>query len=318
MRIGQNPAKFIAEVNQPQKITVAVVAYIPFLGGYYADSLEILKLCLGSIRENSDLSYDLLVFDNGSCAETRDYLSQAQAEGEIQYLVLSEKNIGKGGAWNMIFSGAPGEYIAYADSDVYFYPGWLSAQMKVFEELPNVGMVTGMPLLNPEEYFTSSLKWAENTAGVTLERGRLLPWEDFWRHAGSLNNDEAKARQFYETHDSLQLGYNGARYYLGAGHFQFIAPKTVLQQTLPLPSQRPMGQVRSLDEKINELGYLRLSTLEWWVQHLGNRLTGWQPQQETVGKPAGAPIRSTIWQWKPVRSLLTRVYTKTFELLYKS
>jgi hypothetical protein len=318
VRVGQNPAKFVDKVTQPQRITVAIVTYIPFLGGYYAESLDILKLCLGSVWENSDMPFDLLIFDNGSCQEVRDYLIQAQTEGKIQYLLLSKENIGKGGAWNVIFSGAPGEYIAYADSDVYFYPGWLTALMGIFEVLPDTGMVTGMPLLNPEQFFTSSIRWAENTPGVSLERGRLLPWEDYWRHAGSLSNEEEKARVFYETHDSVQMIHSGARYYLGAGHFQFIAPKTVLQQTLPLPTERPMGQVRSLDEKINALGYLRLSTPQWWVQHLGNQLAGWQPQQTTKIKPAAATTRRTFWQWKPVRGLLTRIYTKTFELLYKS
>lgn len=318
MRIGQNPAKSMDEVAQPQRITVAILSHIPFLGGYYENSLEVLKVCLGSIWENSDLPYDLLVFDNGSCSEVRDYLTQTQAEGKIQFLLLSKENIGKGGAWNVIFSGAPGEYIAYADSDVYFYPGWLSALMKVFEDLPNVGMITGMPLLNPEQFFSSSKRWAENTPGVTLERGRLLPWEDYWRHAGSLTGGEDKAREFFETHDSMQITYQGTRYYLGAGHFQFIAPKTVLQQTLPLPAKRPMGQVRVLDEKINALDYLRLSTPQWWVQHLGNQLTGWQPEQSTPTGPAAAPTRSTLWQWKPMRNLLTRIYAKTFELLYKS
>jgi len=44
---------------------------------------------------------------------------------EIQYLVLSDKNLGKGGAWNQIFGGAPGEIIVYSDSDVLsILDGW--------------------------------------------------------------------------------------------------------------------------------------------------------------------------------------------------
>ena len=37
MRIGQNPAKFVKTVAQPERITVAVLNYIPLLSGYYAD-----------------------------------------------------------------------------------------------------------------------------------------------------------------------------------------------------------------------------------------------------------------------------------------
>jgi len=158
MRLGQNPAKAIDHVAKPARVTVAVVSYIPFLGGYYSQSLDVLKACLESIWSNTDQPYDLLVFDNASCAEVRTYLAAQQQEGRIQFLLLSEKNIGKGGAWNFIFAGAPGEIIAYADSDIYFLPGWLPAQLKVLETFPNPGMITGMPMWSPAEYSTSTVR----------------------------------------------------------------------------------------------------------------------------------------------------------------
>jgi hypothetical protein len=43
MRIGQNPAKFIGKVAQPERITVAVLNYIPFQAGFYAELLDVLK-----------------------------------------------------------------------------------------------------------------------------------------------------------------------------------------------------------------------------------------------------------------------------------
>ncbi|HLA96893.1 MAG TPA: glycosyltransferase family A protein, partial [Anaerolineales bacterium] len=160
--MGQNPAKFIETVSQPEQVTVAVLTYIPFLGGYYTQSLEVLKTCLNSIWQNTPDPYDLLVFDNASCPEVRQYLQDAHQAGKIQYLMLSNRNIGKSGAWNLIFGAAPGEYIAYADSDIYFYPGWLSAHLKVFEEFPNAGMVTGIPMCSSAEFSSSTIQWAEN------------------------------------------------------------------------------------------------------------------------------------------------------------
>ena len=151
MRVGQNPAKSVDYVAQPEKVTIAVLNYIPTLGGYYAQSLDVLKTCLSSIWENTDIPYDLLVFDNASCQDVRNYLRDIQGQGKIQYLVLSEKNIGKAGAWNFIFGSAPGEFIAYADSDVYHYPGWLEPQIALLEKIPKIGMVTGMPMWTPAE-----------------------------------------------------------------------------------------------------------------------------------------------------------------------
>jgi len=123
MRVGQNPAKSIESVPQPQRITVAVVSYIPFLSGFYAQSLEVLKACLNSLWDTTGQAYDLMVFDNASSPEVQEYLVDAQRQGLIQYLVFSDKNVGKGGAWNFIFQAAPGEIIAYSDSDVRFAPG---------------------------------------------------------------------------------------------------------------------------------------------------------------------------------------------------
>ena len=322
MRVGQNPAKSIEQVSQPAAISAAVVVYIPFLSGYYRDSLEVLKLCLGSLRQNADLPLDLMVFDNASCDEVRSYLIQEQKEGNIQYLVLSEKNVGKAGGWNHLFGAAPGEFIAYADSDVYFYPGWLSPKVEALNSLPQAGMITGMPMLTPEEFSTSTVAWAEKQPEIELERGRFFPWEDFWRHAGSLVSEEDKARQFYDENNCLRLTWGGNKYYIGASHFQFVARKKVLQEMLPIPSKRPMGQVRLLDVAINEHGYLRLCTDHWYVQHMGNTLpddtffAGKPPSATHGGRPHHS--RKGIWQLKPIRRLLQKLYEWSFSILYRN
>jgi glycosyltransferase involved in cell wall biosynthesis len=328
MRLGQNPAKSIDHLAQPQKITVSVVTYIPFLSGYYTESLDVLQECLNSIWNNTDLPYDLLVFDNASCSEVRSFLTGAHEQGRIQYLVLADKNIGKGGAWNFIFGAAPGEIIAYADSDIYFFPGWLSALVNVLEAFPNAGMVTGVPLWSPEEYSTSTVQWASENPEARLERGQLLSWEDYWRHSRSLGTEEEKARAHFVSRQDICLFYQGQKYYVGAGHFQFIGRRSVLQSVLPIPSQRPMGQVRRLDSALNAKGYLRLSTPEWWAQHLGNTL---QSVDQPISKSSSStiaqksPARSNqLWAWKrrllrnSGRRFLLWVYDKTFNILYRS
>lgn len=312
MRVGQNPAKSLDGIAQPAPVTVAVVTYIPFLEGYYAEALDVLKACLGSIWENTQQSYDLLVFDNASCGEVRGYLEEEHRQKHIQYLVLSDRNIGKGGAWNFIFNAAPGEYIAYADSDVYFYPGWLEAQLSVFDRFPNVGMVTGAPLRIPKEFSTSTVAWAEQQPDIELQRGRLLPWEDYWQHAHSLGIEtEREGRELYDRNQDTVLVHRGERFYVGASHFQFVARKQVLQRMLPLPADRPMGQMRALDGAVNDSGYLRLSTEGWWVRHMGNTLS------KTGTAAEGKRDRRTFWQWKPVRKALLWIYSRVFNILYR-
>src|SRR4029453_16771591 len=157
MRKGQNPAKFVKDVARPERITVALLNYIPFLSGFYAETLDVLKACMESLRTDAGLPFALLVFGNGSCEEARVFLVSEKEEGRIQYLILSEKNMGKGGAWNVILAGAPGEIIAYTDADVLFSPNWLSRSIEILETFPKVGMVTARPFRTPPEFYEGTL-----------------------------------------------------------------------------------------------------------------------------------------------------------------
>ena len=274
MRVGQNPAKSIDHVVIPKEITVATATYIPHLKGYYAESLEVLKTCLESLWENTSLPYDLLVFDNDSCTEVQEFLLDAKEKGLIQYLLLSDKNVGKGGAWNFIFQGSQGEIIAYSDSDVLFYPGWLEHSMEILDTFPNVGMVTARPLRSPEEYYSKTLEWAQTQPDVTMENGRFIPWDIFREHILSLGISEVQAREWFDSKSEWRLTFKGVSAFVSAAHFQFVTQKSAIQQFLPLEMDRPMGQVRSLDQMINQAGYLRLATCEPYVKHLGNRIEG--------------------------------------------
>ena len=54
MHIRQNPAKSIDSVAKPARVTVAIVNNIPFLGGHYVHSLDVLKTCLESLWQNKE------------------------------------------------------------------------------------------------------------------------------------------------------------------------------------------------------------------------------------------------------------------------
>lgn len=271
MRIGQNPVKVVRpQLSKPEDVTIVVVNFIPYLGGYFERALEVLQLCLGSIWDNTELPYDLMVFDNASCPEVRSYLLELASQNQIQYLILSDKNVGIPGAWNFAFQAAPGKYIAYSDNDIYFHPGWLREHLRVIETYPNVGMVTGIPLRSPLKYSTSTLEWAERTPEVTITWGVLQEWEIYWTHARSTGWEEERAREAYPQGEDIRFEYQGVATYLGAGHFQFVAKGEKLKSLLPLPIEIAMGNERYLDQKINDMNLLRLSLTKMYVQHLGN------------------------------------------------
>lgn len=317
MRIGQNPAKYVKEVAKPARITVAVLNYIPFLSGFYADALEVLKVCLDSIRESADLPFDLLVFDNGSCEEARQYLLDEHQAGRIQFLFLSEKNLGKGGAWNILLAGAPGEIIAYTDSDAYFYKGWLSRSLEILETFPNVGMVTARPFRTREEYYSRTVAWGQAAPKVAIEQGALIPFEVFREFDLSLGQSEEEIQQHYQTSQDYCLTYQGVRAMAGASHWQFMAYKSTLQPFLPFSMDRPMGQVKQLDQRMNEAGLLRLMVTDPLAMNMSNTLRN---APGRAARPAAQTSRrgpaTALLDLPPIRRALLGFYDAIFRWYY--
>lgn len=316
MRAGQNPAKFIeSQASQAERITVAILTHIPYLHGYYEEALDVLNASLESLNAHTELPYDLLVFDNASGVETREYLQQRYDARQIDYLILSKENLGKGKAWDFIFSAAPGEIIAYADHDVAYKPGWLGSAINLLETFPNVGMVTCRPMRTYSEGYTASLTWAEREPEVKLEEGTFIDWDTFREHDLGLGQEEEDVRARYEDTTDLLVHYHGSQAMLGAAHWQFVAYAKILQSFLPLGIDRPLGDDRKLDDALNQAGYLRLMTTEPLVRHLGNTL----PEDLMDDAEAFVPepvVRTRflrrMLEWSPIRRVLLGIYNRIF------
>ena len=310
-RKGSNPFKSVNNVAKPARITVAVLNFIPDLNGFYSKMDEVLKACLNSIYKTElDEDFDILVFDNGSCDEIKQYLLKEQADGRIQYLIFSEKNLGKGGAWNIIFDGAPGEIIAYTDNDCLFMPNWLSKSVKILETFPNAGMVTARPFRTNADLYTSTLKWAEDN-NITHESGDLIPFDVFREFDLSLGQSEEEIKKHYEETTDHRLTYNGVSAMVGASHWQFTAYKERLQEFLPFRMDRPMGQVRQLDTRINEKGYLRLMTETPCAMNMSNTLDNAVQVAEK-----GSERKGGIAEIPVVKKILLGLYNRIFHLYY--
>lgn len=316
MRKGQNPAKFVKDVARPERVTVALLNYIPFLSGFYAETLDVLKVSLESMRKDAGLPFDLMIFDNGSCEEVREYLVNEKEAGRIQYLILSEKNMGKGGAWNVMLAGAPGEIIAYTDADVLFSPNWLSRSVELLETFPNVGMVTARPYRTSPELYSSTLEWAKKSA--TLDEGQFIPWKTFLEFNLSLGQTEEENVKVYAETSDWRIQYKGLTALAGASHWQFTAYKSTLQQFLPFDMDKPMGQVRQLDKRMNDAGLLRLMVSDPLAMNMSNTLgylRGELGKERAVAKKKTG-IGKRLLELAPIKKILLAIYNKIFSWYY--
>ncbi|MBS4022831.1 MAG: glycosyltransferase family 2 protein [Dethiobacter sp.] len=113
------------------KITPAVSIIIPVY-----NNLKYTKFCLKSIWQNTSGDYEIIVVNNGSSDETKDYLkhfSQIRA-------IHNQENLGFARAVNQGLSAARGDYIIILNNDCIVTAEWTQRLLRVAKN-KNVGIV---------------------------------------------------------------------------------------------------------------------------------------------------------------------------------
>ena len=317
-------------MKRPSPVAIVMLVYIPFETGYFRESLDVLKLSLRSLYKNTDPPYDLLIFDNGSNNAVVNFLRAEQQAGRIQYLVLSETNVGKMAALNFMFGAAPGEYIAYSDSDIFFFPGWLDAHLKIAEAFPQVGLVNGLPARHLTSWATeSTLSIAEKNSDIQIERGHLIPSEITVNLCEGVGRSLEEYTRENENGEDIRLTCRGVQAYVGAHHFQFVTRKCVLQELVPFRVTAPLihRDDREFDTALDKAGYMRLTTTSQYTHHLGNVLTPkWRQiaeeyEVETRHGDSGSAVvnerlKRRISENRVVKRGLLKLYGSIFNLYY--
>ena len=232
-RIGMNPARGHRTDYVPARVTVAVLTHLPETAGYFTERFDVTRLCLESIIANTTRPFDLMVFDNGSCPMLVDYLQNLRDRGLINYLILSDKNIGKIGALSILFRAAPGEIIAYSDDDIFFMPGWLEKHLEIMDCYPKVGMITGFYIRSRVASALNATMAFSQHPGVQVARGEFIPreWENEYIH--NSNRTWERYQEEIAGLEDITLLYNGVEAFVSAHHFQFAAPREVMLRAMP-------------------------------------------------------------------------------------
>lgn len=275
-RIGTNPSRKQKLGFEPPKVTVAVLVYAPHEAGYFEHRLAVTRLTIESILANTDRPFELLVFDNGSNAEMVGFLQGLYAEGKIDTLILSSKNIGKLNALWRIAQAAQGAVIAYTDDDVYHLKGWLPEHLRVLETFPNVGAVTGFYIKQRVAMSSAkTLEWVDAGHAETVEKGQLIPrkWEEEYM------DNSGRSEERYQSEIAglvdVVITYRGVKAWVSAHHFQVMMPKKVMVEVLAEMledgwSDLLMGRMVEMDDRMDAKGCLRLTTYPQTMRLLGN------------------------------------------------
>lgn len=111
------------------------------------NSVEYTKLCIASMVKNGTPLNRLVVVDNGSSDETRDYLSTLPLGGKI----FNHQNLGCGVAWNQGALALQSEWSIIMNNDVLVSANWIENLIQTAES-QNLKVISPALIEGPLDY----------------------------------------------------------------------------------------------------------------------------------------------------------------------
>ncbi|MBW2073128.1 MAG: glycosyltransferase family 2 protein [Deltaproteobacteria bacterium] len=113
------------------------------------NALELTKLCVDSILENTSYPYELIFVDNASSDGTVEYLEKdvrcRMSDARLK-IIKNKKNLGFAAGCNQGILASKGDYIVLLNSDTIVPKGWLKGLVEVADRDETIGIVG--PLTN--------------------------------------------------------------------------------------------------------------------------------------------------------------------------
>jgi GT2 family glycosyltransferase len=100
------------------------------------NQLELTQRCVESLRQHTDVAYELILVDNGSDEETRRYVAQA-----ADTAILNDVNRGFSAGFNQGLAAARGRMVAFLNNDIRVPERWASRLAATLETSPRAGVV---------------------------------------------------------------------------------------------------------------------------------------------------------------------------------
>jgi len=119
----QNISKHLRSIKTDQRFSIVIPSW---------NNLEYLKLCVRSIKENSQHHHQIIIILNEAIDGSLEWV---QSQPELDY-VHAKENIGICYGLNITRSMILADYILYANDDMYLLPNW---DAELWNEIENIG-----------------------------------------------------------------------------------------------------------------------------------------------------------------------------------
>jgi GT2 family glycosyltransferase len=173
------------------------------------NGLEWLPACLESLAVQSEPPGEVIVVDNASTDDSREYLAAAHAS--VRVLPLAE-NTGFAFASNRGIEAARGEFVALVNTDVVLAPDWLARMRRALEGDPAAAAVACkmVSLTDPAELYDAGDILRRD--GACEQRGRFCRDDGSYDEPGEVFGACAGAA-LYRRHAVLAVGGLDERYF---------------------------------------------------------------------------------------------------------
>ncbi|RLE45795.1 MAG: glycosyl transferase family 1, partial [Candidatus Methanomethylicota archaeon] len=128
------------------------------------NQLELTKDCIEHIVRNTHYPYRLVIIDNGSQQETREYLEElSRSNNPPVTLIRNQTNLGFVKAVNQGLKASNADYVCLLNNDVLVSKGWLDEMIGVANRQAGIGIV------NPDSSEEADTDLADNLLGYRAQ-----------------------------------------------------------------------------------------------------------------------------------------------------
>lgn len=125
---GNPPRLPAAAAADERRVSVIIPVY---------NRRKLLERAVQSVREQTYTDWEVLIVDDGSTDGTAEYAAELAAADPRIHTLRNTGSRGPGGARNVGIQRARGGFIAFLDSDDYWLPAKLAAQIDCFDRNPS-------------------------------------------------------------------------------------------------------------------------------------------------------------------------------------